>query len=94
MIRKYTSHWFPSFDDVNEKVIFNLQIICPKVLVAISNGVLKSVKPLDNGFKTFLYEMQKPMSSYLLAIAIGDYANKTVASKGSNPSVKGNFLVY
>lgn len=82
---KYTSHWFPSFDDVNEKVIFNLQIICPKVLVAISNGVLKSVKPLDNGFKTWLYEMQKPMSSYLLAIAIGDYANKTVASKSHIP---------
>ncbi|HEX8268313.1 MAG TPA: M1 family peptidase, partial [Flavobacterium sp.] len=21
---KYTSHWFPSFDDVNEKVVFNI----------------------------------------------------------------------
>jgi aminopeptidase N len=82
---KYTSHWFPSFDDVNEKVVFNLQINCPKELVALSNGVLKSVKPLDNGLKSWFYEMQKPMSSYLVVIAIGDYVNRTVASKSHIP---------
>ncbi|HNP33938.1 MAG TPA: M1 family metallopeptidase [Flavobacterium sp.] len=82
---KYTSHWFPSFDDVNEKVIFNLQIIAPKDFVAISNGVLKSVKPLDNNFKAWFYEMEKPMSSYLLAVAIGDFVNKTYASKSHIP---------
>ena len=82
---KYTSHWFPSFDDVNEKVIFNLQIIAPKDFVAIANGVLKSAKPIDNGFKTWFYEMEKPMSSYLLAIAIGDFVNKTIASKSHIP---------
>ncbi len=27
---KYTSHWFPSFDDVNEKVVFNLNIVFNK----------------------------------------------------------------
>lgn len=82
---KYTSHWFPSFDDVNEKVIFNLQVICPNNYVAISNGVLKNTKPLDNNFKTWFYEMEKPMSSYLLAVAIGDFLNKTIASKSHIP---------
>jgi aminopeptidase N len=82
---KYTSYWFPSFDDMNEKVIFNLQIICPKDFVAISNGVLKSVKPLDQNFKTWVYQMEQPMSSYLLAVAIGNFVNKTIASKSHIP---------
>lgn len=82
---KYTSHWFPSFDDDNEKVIFNLRILFQKDFVVVANGVLKSVKTLENGYKAWDYEMQKPMSSYLLAIAIGDYVNHTMASKSHIP---------
>ncbi|MGV3696331.1 M1 family metallopeptidase [Flavobacterium sp.] len=82
---KYTSHWFPSFDDVNEKVIFYLTVDAPKDFVALANGVLKSVKPIDGGKKKWIYEMKKPMSSYLLAVAIGDFVNKAVASKSHVP---------
>jgi len=81
---KYTSHWFPSFDDVNEKVIFNMNISFDKNYNVIANGVLKDVFP-DKNKKIWKYEMLKPMSSYLLAIAIGDYVNKTVASKSHIP---------
>ena len=35
---KYTSHWFPSFDDVNEKVVFNLDISFSREYEVISNG--------------------------------------------------------
>jgi len=42
---KYTSHWLPSFDDVNEKVIFNLRISYNQDFVVIANGVLKKVIP-------------------------------------------------
>jgi aminopeptidase N len=82
---RYTSHWLPSFDDVNEKIIFTVQIISPEDFVVISNGILKRTKPMDNGFKTWYYEMQKPMSSYLLAVVIGDFRNKVIASKSSIP---------
>jgi aminopeptidase N len=88
---KYTSHWFPSFDDVNEKIIFNLNIQSFEKSVGIfsnrviiSNGVLKDIVKFG-GREIWKYEMKKPMSSYLLAIAIGDYVNKTVASKSHTP---------
>ena len=45
---KYTSHWFPSFDDLNEKVIFNLNIVCNKEYQVISNGKL-DFKSVLNG---------------------------------------------
>lgn len=81
---KYTSHWFPSFDDVNEKVIFNMNITFDKEYNVLANGILKDVFP-DKEKKIWKYEMQKPMSSYLLAIAIGDFRNKVVASKSGIP---------
>lgn len=82
---KYTSHWMPSFDDVNEKVVFNLQVISPKKFVAIANGVIQKSLPVDQHFKSWFYEMQKPMSSYLLAFVIGDFRNKVIASKSGIP---------
>lgn len=81
---KYTSHWFPCFDDVNEKVIFNMNITFDKKYQVLSNGILKDVYSY-NDKKLWKYEMKKPMSSYLLAIAIGDFVNHTIASKSRIP---------
>lgn len=81
---KYTSHWFPCFDDVNEKVIFNMNITFDKKYQVLSNGILKDVYSY-NDKKLWKYEMKKPMSSYLLAIAIGDFVNHIIASKSRIP---------
>ena len=81
---KYTSHWFPSFDDVNEKVVFNMNISFDKKYQVLSNGVLLKEYPNKNDI-IWEYQMQKPMSSYLLAIAIGDFRHKVVASKSGIP---------
>src|SRR5574343_1432448 len=35
---RYTSHWLPSFDDVNEKIVFNLNISYDPNVTDISNG--------------------------------------------------------
>ena len=77
---KYTSHWFPSFDDVNEKVVFNLNISYNKEYQVISNGTLKFKSGLD-GLSVWQYQMQKPMSSYLLMLAIGKFEKNVQKSK-------------
>ncbi len=86
---RYTSHWLPSFDDVNEKVIFNLSInneynfedknATKKTILC--NGILKEVvtqKSWSQGkdFIAYKYEMHKPMSSYLVMLAIGDFVKR------------------
>lgn len=81
---KYTSHWFPSFDDVNEKVVFNLEIVFDKNYQVIANGTLKEKITNDN--KTYWrYRMQQPMSSYLLMMAIGKFYKKTQQSSSGVP---------
>ena len=77
---KYTSYWLPSFDDVNEKVIFNLNITFNKDFEVLSNGKLLKSSIIEN-VKTWNYGMQKPMSSYLLMVAIGKFVKQESKSK-------------
>lgn len=77
---KYTSHWLPSFDDYNEKVIFNTKITFETGYEVISNGVLES-KNTSGKQTTWSYKMSQPMSSYLVMMAIGKYNKKTEKSK-------------
>ncbi len=81
---KYTSHWLPSFDDMTEKVAFDLSITFDKNYEVIANGKLQKVNEND-GLKTWSFDMQKPMSSYLLAFAIGDYDKQELKSKSGIP---------
>lgn len=81
---RYTSNWFPSFDDVNEKLIFNLGITYKKEYQVISNGILKNKTEKDNQIH-WQYEMEKPMSSYLLVLSVGKYDRKDFLSKSKIP---------
>ena len=81
---KYTSHWFPSFDDVNEKVVFNMNIVFDKDYQVISNGTLQFKSEL-NGLSVWNYRMQKPMSSYLLMLAIAKFDKQTQVSNSGIP---------
>lgn len=74
---KYTSHWLPSFDDVNEKVIFGLTISYDKNFTVLSNGKLKNVTDRNQAEKQWEYQMEKPMSSYLAMLAIGKFEKQT-----------------
>lgn len=81
---KYTSHWLPSLDDMNDKIEFDLTIIAPNNKQAIANGSLKNVESLGDATR-FTFDMQKPMSSYLVAFAIGDFQKKELISKSGIP---------
>lgn len=77
---KYTSHWFPSFDDMNEKLVFNMSVTFDKAYQVISNGVIKS-KEQQGDQQLWSYTMQNPMSSYLLMIAIGKFDKQVQTTK-------------
>ncbi|WP_346770846.1 M1 family metallopeptidase [Flavobacterium filum] len=83
---KYTSHWLPSFDDVNEKLIFNLSIQFDSSFEVLSNGKLKNdnINSNNNG-KTWHYQMTQPMSSYLVMMAIGKFTKQATKTKSGTP---------
>ena len=81
---KYTSHWLPSFDDMNEKVVFNITAGFDKRFTVISNGILKGVNDRQNE-RFWDYRMEKPMSSYLVMLAIGRFDKKTEITASGTP---------
>ena len=94
---KYTSHWLPSFDDVNEKVIFGITINYYVDMdkfefnpIALSNGKLNLEKKTISWSRgvndiTKNYQMQKPISSYLVMLAFGKFGMQEVKSKSGTP---------
>lgn len=83
---KYTSHWLPSFDDVNEKVIFGLEIKFHKSFEVVSNGKLIDKKTAGDDL-IWKYQMKMPMSSYLVMLAIGHFEKQTNQSKSNIPLI-------
>ncbi len=82
---KNTSNWLPSIDDVNDKIEFDLSITFDSKFEVISNGTLKHKEILNDSTIRWDYDMNKPMSSYLVALAIGHYNKKTEFSKNGIP---------
>ena len=81
---KYTSHWLPSIDDMNDKIEFDLTISAPAGYTVIANGkYIGGEKKEDK--QVWKFNMDLPMSSYLVAFAIGDYSKKTIYSENGIP---------
>ena len=81
---KYSSHWVPSFDDMREKVEFDLGVYFRPGFSVIANGRLAGVSEADS-LNLWQFDMQHPMSSYLLAFAIGKFDSLELRSRSGVP---------
>ncbi|WBL23273.1 M1 family metallopeptidase [Zunongwangia sp. HRR-M8] len=82
---RYTSHWLPSFDDMREKTVFNLKINFNKNYKVIANGKLENEEMLNDSIKQWSFSMKEPMSSYLVAVAAGNYESTKLQSADGIP---------
>ncbi|HIB48415.1 MAG TPA: M1 family peptidase [Flavobacteriaceae bacterium] len=81
---KYTSHWLPSIDDMNDKIEFDIQYFAEKGETVVANGKLYDSVLLPPS-KTYRFDMQKPMASYLVAFAMGNYKKRETVSNSGVP---------
>lgn len=81
---KYTSHWLPSIDDMNDRIEFDVSVIYNEDYQVIANGKLIQKDTLDSAFR-WHYNMDIDMSSYLVALAIGKYDKQTIYSNRGVP---------
>ncbi|MGA9239946.1 M1 family metallopeptidase, partial [Robiginitalea sp.] len=69
---KNSSHWVPVIDDMQEKMVFDLSILVDSTYEVIANGALRRTEDAGR-LRKWDFDMTQPMSSYLLAFAIGRY---------------------
>ncbi|MFN4763121.1 M1 family metallopeptidase [Gillisia sp. Q332] len=80
-----TSNWLPSFDDMREKLVFDLKIKFKSGYDVIANGKLIETKILNDSITQWYYDMDQPMSSYLVGIVAGNYLHKEIESASGIP---------
>ena len=77
----------PCFDQPDLKAQFSATIEMPKHLTAITNGKQMMEEEIDKDRKRVTYESTKPISSYLLAFATGDFKKVTESRNGKEISI-------
>lgn len=64
---------FPCFDEPAHKAIFDVTLLVPSELTAISNTIETEVKEHAGGYKVVKFAPTPKMSTYLLAFIVGDF---------------------
>jgi len=67
-----TSSWVPVSEHPFDKATWTVTLDTPKDAVGVSNGRLKS-KKVDGKRRSWVWDTNEPMASYLVLAAIGDY---------------------
>jgi aminopeptidase N len=74
---------FPSFDEPSYKATFSISLTIDEHDTAISNGAQISDRPgPERGKHTVTFAETKPMSTYLVALLVGDFVCREATSDG------------
>lgn len=67
-----TRTWMPTNDHPSDKALWQITLDTPTDVVGVSNGRLQS-NDRDGDRRHWVWEVDRPMASYLALVAIGDY---------------------
>lgn len=71
--------FLPGFDEPGLKAVFELSITVPEGMQAIANTPEIARVPARHGFETIRFAPTRPLSTYLLSTAVGDFDKVTRA---------------
>lgn len=79
------SVWWPTKDHQSDEVDSMLiSIAAPKELDEVSNGRLRSIQDLGNGYRKHNWFVANPINNYTVSFYIGKYAHWTDSYQGEN----------
>lgn len=65
--------WFPSFDHPSDKATAELKVTVPQNIVVASNGTLTKSQVNQDGTKTYTWNEDSPIATYLISVAGTNY---------------------
>jgi aminopeptidase N len=75
-------NWLPCNDHPLDKATYRIEVAVPQPLVAVSNGSLVTER-VGDGWTTYTWDMDAPMATYVLGLAIGPYQKVDAAPAGA-----------
>ena len=73
--------WYPVNDQPSDKALYNVTVTAPAPWTGVSNGHLTRLVTADDRTTTS-WQLTEPASSYLVTLAIGDYAHSSNTTAG------------
>ncbi|MCW2736943.1 M1 family metallopeptidase [Nocardioides sp.] len=73
--------WYPVNDQPSDKALYDVTVQAPAPWTGISNGRLTRLTT-EGGTTTTSWQLTEPASSYLVTLAIGDYAHSSNTTDG------------
>ncbi len=92
----YARNWWPCKDSPNDKAdSVDILLTVPDNLIAASNGILLRNVDNDNGTRTFHWQESYPITTYLVSLAITNYATYSEwFHYTANDSMEVKYFVY
>lgn len=66
--------WFPCIDDFTDRAVYEVKATVPDDKMAIGGGELLQLIDNGNGTHTYRWYINNPIPTYLVSVAIGEYA--------------------
>jgi len=82
-------NWLPSYDDPNDKTVWECWLTMPLNRVGVSAGIRLPETINPDSTKTWHYRLDQPVSTYLLFVSASDY--QIMTQRESNPVIE-NFV--
>src|SRR5262245_12380758 len=73
----FATVWWPCIDRPDDKAIVDMDLTVPNTLTGVSNGVLNGTIDNGDGTRTYRWRSSYPISTYLVSVAISNYATWT-----------------
>lgn len=77
-----TRYYIPIYDYPNDRTTSEMLLTVPATWITISNGQLVNVKDDGNGDKTWDWKQSEPLSTYLISVVAGEFAEKKETWRG------------
>jgi len=75
-------YWFPCVDAPNVKATTEVIATVPEIFVALSNGALVDIQPLEPTRTVYHWRQDIPHSSYLVTLVVGDFVEVPQTTDG------------
>jgi len=72
--------WYPVNDQPADKALYDISVTAPDPWTGVANGRLVA-DTTEDGQRTTEFQLDEPASSYLITLAIGDYAHSSGTSR-------------
>lgn len=71
----YGRVWYPCIDDFIDRATYDFFVKVKPTNMAVCGGILQSVSLQPDGFEIYHWQLEQPIPSYLVSVAVADFAH-------------------